>query len=100
MPSSNSGEYTNSRVSSSGCSYANLHSYNQNYFGRNGGAVGAPVQSQTSSNEVIIVPAYGGVGYNSLNQGQSNSSGYYNIRSSYPNYPSACNQFSSQLCRR
>jgi len=90
------GEYTNPTVGSGGCSYATLNNYNQNYFGR--GGVGAPVLSQTRSNEIVVVPSYGGPGYNSLmNQKQPTCSGYYSVNSAYPNYPS-CGQFSSRMC--
>ena len=92
------GEYNRPTVTSSGCSYATLDSYNQNYFGR--GAVGAPTLAQTRSAEVIVIPSYGSIGYNVLqpsNQ-QPSCSGYNSMMSAYPNFPDTCGQFSSQLC--
>jgi hypothetical protein len=92
----NYNEYSRPSVASSGCAYATLDSYNQNYFGR--GAVGAPRISQTASNQVVVVPAYGGPGYSMSQQEKIPScSGYQDINNAYPNYP-ACNQFSSNMC--
>jgi len=97
MPGSNQNEYQRSSVTSNGCAYATLNSYNHNYFGR--GRVGAPVLSQISSPEVVVVPAFGGPGYNTLEQAPVPScNGYYDIDTAYPSYPNACGQFSSQLC--
>ena len=100
MPSSNYGEYTKPSVSGPGCSYATLHSYNQNYFGRGGGAVGPASISQTRSLETVVVPSYGGIGYNTLSYTQRNPScsGYHKTRNAYPSYPNACGQFTSQQC--
>jgi hypothetical protein len=90
-------EYSKPSVTSNGCAYARLDRYNQNYYGR--GANGAPVASQTRSNEVIVVPGYGGLGYNALQtQQQPSCSGYYSINGAYPSYPNTCGQFSSNLC--
>ncbi len=92
-----SGEYNKPTVGGSGCSYATLDNYNQNYFGR--GVVGAPVMSQVRSNEVVVVPSYGGPGYRALtNTSQPTCLGYYSINSAYPSYPNACGQFSSKMC--
>lgn len=89
-------EYTAPSVQSGGCAYATLDSYNQNFFNR--GQVGAPVPSQARSSEIIIVPSYGGVGYNALqNTRRPSCGGYYGMNNAYPNYP-ACGQFSSNLC--
>jgi hypothetical protein len=92
------GEYTRPMVTSGGCAYATLDNYNQNYFGR--GAVGAPTLSQTRSNELVVVPTYGGVGYQTLmNSKQPSCSGYAPIQQAYPAYAGgACGQFSSSLC--
>lgn len=99
MPS-NYGEYSKPTVSGAGCSYSTLHGYNQNYFGRGGGAVGAPVASQTRSLQNVIVPSYGGVGYNTLTYNQKNPScaGYHSQKHAYPSYPNSCGQFSSGQC--
>lgn len=93
----NYSEYTRPTVASGGCSYTTLDNYNQNYFGR--GAVGAPNMAQLRSNEVVVVPSYGGPGYNTLmHQKQPTCSGYYDISSAYPSYPNTCGQFSARLC--
>lgn len=96
MPGSST-EYSKPTVSAGGCSYSTLNAYNQNYFGRS--ASGAPVMSQTRSNEVVVVPSFGGPGYN-LGQSMKrpSCSGYHNIKGAYPNYPNACGLFSSNLC--
>lgn len=95
MPN-HSGEYTKPTVTSGGCAYANLSSYNQNYYGRS--ASGAPVMSQTRSNEVVVVPSFGGVGYNLGPSKRPSCSGYQTIKGAYPNFPNACGLFSSNLC--
>ena len=96
----NNHEYSGPSVKGSGCSYATLNSYNQNYFGRNGGAVGSAVASQTKSLETVVVPSYGGVGYNSLayTQQEPQCGGYYNVRNAYPNFANGCGRFSSRQC--
>ena len=92
-------EYTRPTVSSNGCAYATLDSYNQNYWGR-AGIVGPPVMSQGQSMETVVIPSYGGIGYNTLayNQNNLSCSGYYNVKSAYPSYPNACGRFSAQQC--
>lgn len=91
------GEYTKPTVTSGGCSYSTLDNYNQNYFGR--GAVSAPTLSQSRSNQIIVVPSYGGMGYNTLqNTRQPTCSGFYKVKNAYPRYPNACGAFSSNLC--
>ena len=97
----NNHEYTGPSVKGPGCNYASLYSYNQNYFGR--GRVTIPQAASNRSSEVVVVPSYGGVGYNSLNTNIGNQkvpscNGFYNLTSAYPNFPSACNAFSSRLC--
>ena len=91
-------EYSRPSVTSNGCSYSTLSSYNANYSGR-GPIVGAPTMSRARSNEIVVVPSYGGPGYQNLTQ-QRNSTctGYYPVSSAYPAYPNACGQFSSRLC--
>ena len=92
-------EYSRPTVGAGGCAYSTLNSYNENYWGR--GLAGAPSVSQTRSNEVVIVPSYGGVGYNTLMRNPVPScNGYYNVRSAYPSYSNgSCGQFSSSLCQ-
>jgi len=90
-------EYSKPTVSGNGCSYSTLVDYNQNYFGR--GGVGAPTLSQARSNEVMILPSFGGKGYKlGASQGTS-CSGFQNLKGAYPSYASGnCNAFSSNLC--
>jgi hypothetical protein len=97
-------EYNNNSVGSSGCAYTNLGSYSQSYFGR-GAMNSAPVMAQTRSNEIVVVPGYGGSGYNSMvgglggQNGGMGCSGYFNINSAYPAYSNGtCGAFSSNLC--
>jgi len=90
-------EYTRPTVSSSSKGYATLNSYSQNYYGPNG--LAAPKPSRLQSQQVVIVPAFGGIGYQDVaKQQKSSSTGYYNIHSAYATFPNACGQFSSQLC--
>jgi hypothetical protein len=89
-------EYTKPSVTSNGCSYTTLDSYNQNYFGR--GVVGAPRMSQTRSAEVVILPSYGAIGYNQFSVNMPSCSGYYDINSAYPANSGACGNFTSNLC--
>lgn len=94
-------EYSKPSVSGSGCNYANLYGYNQNYFGR--GHVTTPQISGSRSSEIVVVPAYGGVGYNALTTNLANGkmpscNGFYSLKSAYGQYPNACGAFSSRLC--
>lgn len=93
----NSAEYSRPTVGAGGCAYSTLNSYNSNYFGR--GLAGAPALSQTRSNEVVIVPSYGGVAYNTLMRNPTPScNGYYTVRSAYPSYANGnCSQFTGGL---
>lgn len=92
-------EYSRPSVTSNGCNYSTLHSYNMNYFGR-GAVVGAPRLSQTSSPETVVIPSFGGLGYRVLEHGVRvpSCSGYFDIESAYPSWPNACGRFSSRLC--
>ena len=91
-------EYTKPTVSSNGCSYTTLSKYNQNYYGV-GGSASSSMVAQARSNEVVIVPSYGGVGYGNVPavQRQPTCNGYFSVNSAYPNYP-ACGGVSSNLC--
>ena len=94
-------EYTGPSVKSNGCNYASLYSYNQNYFGR--GRVTVPQAAGSRSAEIVVVPSYGGMGYNSLNTNIGNQkipscSGFNNLTTAYPSFPSGCGAFSSRLC--
>lgn len=97
MPGANSNEYSKPSVSGPGCSYANLQDYNQNYFGRSG--VGAPTRASAKSNEVVVLPSFGGVGYK-LGQTQgSTCTGFLNLKNAYPNYATGnCGSYTSNLC--
>lgn len=90
-------EYAKSTVASSGCSYATLQNYNQNYS-LSTQNVGAPVVSGVRSNEIVIVPSYGGTGYSSLNASgkqPGSCTGYPLARNAYPT--NGCNLFTYNL---
>jgi hypothetical protein len=90
-------EYNRPSVTGPPCNYATLQSYNQNYFGL--GRVVTPQLAAARSMEVVL-PTYGGVGYNALTLDRAPScNGYYNMSTSYPNYPNACGKFNASLCR-
>lgn len=97
-------EYSRSSVGGRGCQYSNLTNYSQNYFGR--GRVMLPQLSSARSNQVVVVPSFGGPGYNALqtNTGQCfgggvpSCTGFYSLKSAYPNFPNTCGAFSSRLC--
>ena len=94
-------EYNKPSVSGAGCNYANLQSYNQNYFGR--GHVTTPQISSSRSAEIVVVPSYGGVGNNALTTNLANGktpscNSFYTLNSAYPSYPGTCGAFSSNLC--
>jgi hypothetical protein len=85
-----------------GCSYSTLNSYNQNYS-LSTQNVGAPVVSGARSNQVVIVPSYGGIGYSSLAYGvgtQPSCSGYYSVKNAYPSGSNGCSLFTSALFRK
>ncbi len=92
-------EYTKASVGSAGCTYATLQGYNQNY-NLSTINVGAPVVSSARSNEIVIVPSYGGVGYSSLSASQGRSSsctGYPSVKYAYPLGNNSCNLFTGNL---
>lgn len=92
-------EFSKPSVGSNGCAYATLNSYNHNYFGRGiATANAAPRASQARSNEVVVIPSYGGPGYQQFSQKNPSCSGYNDLDQAYPNYPSSCGLFSSSLC--
>lgn len=97
MPGSNFHEYSKPTVTSGGCNYANLQAYNQNYFGR--GGVGAPMRANARSNEIIVLPSFGGKGYK-LGQTQGETcTGFLNLKAAYPNYATGnCGAYTSNLC--
>ena len=53
---------------------------------------GAPVPSQTAVQSVVIVPGFGGSGFNVLQHNlpysQLSSSGYFNVNNAYPSFGS------------
>lgn len=59
------------------------------------GQIRPPLPSQTNVQKVIVVPAFGGTGYNVLQNNlpisEFNDSGYYTLRTAYPSFPSNCN---------
>ncbi len=90
-------EYSRPTVAGPSCNYATLQNYNQNVFGL--GRVITPQLAASRAMEVVL-PSYGGVGYNALTLDRAPScNGYYNLSNSYPNYPNACGKFNSSLCR-
>jgi len=91
---SHNGEYTRPSVTSSGCAYATLDNYNQNYYAL--GGQGAPVPAQAMSNQIIVVPSYGGPGYNLTQQRVPSCSGYSSIQSAYGS-SNQCGVFASNL---
>lgn len=91
-----SSEFNGTGMTTNGCPYASLGSYNQSYFAR--GQFGPPTLSQTQSSEVIVVPSFGGVSYNIQQNGQDPyGTGYYTISSAYPQGGS-CGVYTSNLC--
>lgn len=114
-------EYSQSTSSGRACSYNTLGSfYGQNptralalgsqatysnsmYAGSNtvnvqrlGNLTQAPVPSQALSANVIV-PAFGGIGYNSPRMSTPSCTGYYTITTGYPNFPDTCGAFTSSL---
>lgn len=65
---------------------------------------GAPVPSQTAVQSVVIVPSYGGSGYNilqhSLPFSQLTSSGYFNINNAYPSTGNSCQAYTTALAKK
>ena len=67
-------------------------------------SAGAPVPSQTAVQSVVIVPSYGGSGFNILQHNlpynQLSSSGYFNINNAYPSYGNNCQAYTTALARK
>jgi len=78
--------------------YATLSGYNS---GPSQFAAGPPVPSQNAVQATVIVPGYGGVGYNvlqnSLSFNQLSSSGYFNVTNAYPSYGNNCQAYTTAL---
>lgn len=79
-------EYHGSSVTGSGQSYSNLKHYNQGYYKDvpNGAA------AMMASNEVVVIPSFGGPSYSvSTAQQKKESSymGYNRLSSAYPKWP-------------
>ena len=73
--------------------YATLGYYNSN-------SSVAPIAAPRVS--TVVVPAYGGVGYDSLTHGVQQQGGcdnYFSIGNAYPGYPGGCNKFTTRLCK-
>jgi len=83
-----------------GCSadYSTLNGYNSTSASF---VAGPPVPSQTAVQPVVIVPTYGGVGYNVLQNNlpvvQLTSSGYFSIQNAYPSYGNNCQGYVQNL---
>jgi len=97
----NYGTYQNSDVcTESSCNgdYATLSGYNST---PGAFVAGPPVPSQSIIPATIIVPSYGGAGYNVLQNGlsfnQMNTSGYFNVTNAYPAYGNNCQAYTTAL---
>ena len=89
------GEWTNSAVQGSACSYATLCNYNNGSQGLNTSALAA-------SNMYILPTFNAPPGYNSVAQKVPSCSGYANMKNAYGNgmNGSGCGgQFVSRLCQ-
>ena len=90
---SNKHEYNNMTHNGSACAYSTLQSYNQ------GAGVMAPMPAGVPSMKTQIVPVYGGMGYDSLNNGKMPScNGHFTISNAYA-YPSGCTKYTTRLCQ-
>jgi len=97
MPGSNFNEYSKPSVSGPNCAYASLQDYNQNYFGR--GGAGAPQRASAASNEVIVLPSFGGKGYKLGSSQGTSCTGFQSLKGAYPNYATGnCGAYASNLC--
>jgi len=83
-----------------GCNgtYSTLSGYNTTP----GAFVAGPsVPSQTAIPATIIVPTWGGAGYNTLMNNvpfqQLNTSGYFNVTNAYPSYGNNCQAYTTSL---
>lgn len=77
-----SSEYSGLNPNGSACSYVTLGSYNT---GMPFGAMAPIPASQVLANTKIIIPSYGGMGYQSLTHGSTSSCGpYFNRTDAYP----------------
>ena len=67
-------------------------------------SAGAPVPSQTAVQSVVVVPGWGGQGYNilqhSLPYNQLSSSGYFSINNAYPSMGNNCQAYTTALARK
>lgn len=67
-------------------------------------SAGAPVPSQSAVQSVVIVPGWGGAGFNILQHNlpynQLSSSGYFSINNAYPSYGNNCQAYTTSLARK
>jgi hypothetical protein len=77
--------------------YSTLGKYYKNF---NGVVAAGPLPAST-----VVIPSFGGSGYNALQHGQCNNSagpGYFSLCSAYPNTggtcPGNCQVFTSRSC--
>ena len=93
-----SSEYASASAGGLPCNYSTMAGYT--HQASSAPFVGAPRASSARSNQIVIVPSYGGPGYNTLSQPAASNccGGYYPVSSAYPNYPNACGHFTSNLC--
>ncbi len=97
-PQLNTGTYYLDDGSSYSGDYATLSGYNRH---PSAFVAGPPVPSQTAVQSVVIVPTYGGSGYNTLQNNlspsQLTSCGYFNVNNAYPSYGNNCQSYLNPL---
>ena len=78
--------------------YTTLSEYNQGYYGK--GNI-APVPVDSPSVSTIVVPSWGGPGYDTLfhcSGSDDAGNGYYSLNNAYPSFPDNCGRFTNRLC--
>lgn len=90
-PQVNTGTYYLEETTSYSGDYSTLSGYNRppGMF-----VAGPPVPSQSAVQSVVVVPTYGGSGYNTLQHNlsypQLSTNGYFNVNNAYPSYGNNC----------
>ena len=87
-------EYNNSTVGSTPCSYATLGNYTGEHRLHQSTLNNASAASTQGSQGHYVVPAYGGISYDTLMHGESGGScsGYFNVMNAYGRGAANCNQ--------
>lgn len=81
-----------------GCGYTTLGSYNS---GAGAGAMAPVPASAVAGGNLVVVPAFGGIAYDTLNHGQKGNrscNGYFNVQGAYPNANGSCTQYMNRNC--